>query len=184
MRNPRNSFDKRSLDSRFDQILETGRQFVDGVSGARPGKRKSVSLSDISRKNARNVGQWVNNKIDSFFEEEEFEDDWENDIFDNDGDTKFKSFSRQEEKFNDSSSVAKRPLESISLREQVYLPEQRKLVQSQDLNDNWPLESDFKIDKWQRNNNSSVAESIKKDNIESRFTSNKRNLPRSRRRRS
>jgi len=39
IRNLRNSFDKNIVDKQVDKIFETGRQFVDGVSGARPGKR-------------------------------------------------------------------------------------------------------------------------------------------------
>jgi len=38
IRNLRNSFDRNIVDKQVDKIFETGRQFVDGVSGARPGK--------------------------------------------------------------------------------------------------------------------------------------------------
>ena len=41
IRNFRNSFDKNIVDKQVDKIFETGRQFVDGVSGARPGKRRN-----------------------------------------------------------------------------------------------------------------------------------------------
>ena len=34
IRNLRNSFDKNIVDKQVDKIFETGRQFVDGVSGA------------------------------------------------------------------------------------------------------------------------------------------------------
>ena len=35
-RNFRNNFDRIILDKQVDKIFETGRQFVDGVSGSRP----------------------------------------------------------------------------------------------------------------------------------------------------
>ena len=41
IRNLRNSFDKNIVDKQVDKIFETGRQFVDGVSGARPGKERT-----------------------------------------------------------------------------------------------------------------------------------------------
>ena len=49
IRNLRNSFDKNIVDKQVDKIFETGRQFVDGVSGARPGKRRnSVSYTHLT----------------------------------------------------------------------------------------------------------------------------------------
>ncbi len=44
IRNLRNSFDKNIVDKQVDKIFETGRQFVDGVSGARPGKRRNSEI--------------------------------------------------------------------------------------------------------------------------------------------
>ena len=47
IRNLRNSFDRNIVDKQVDKIFETGRQFVDGVSGARPGKR-TVSYTHLT----------------------------------------------------------------------------------------------------------------------------------------
>ena len=71
-RNLRNNFDRTILDKQVDRILETGRQFVDGVSGARPGKKRNTDFQEISRRNVKKVGRWVSDKMDMFFEE----DDW------------------------------------------------------------------------------------------------------------
>ena len=73
-RNFRNNFDRTILDKQVDKIFETGRQFVDGVSGSRPGKKRSTDFQGISRRNVKNVGRWVSDKMDMFFEEED--DDW------------------------------------------------------------------------------------------------------------
>ena len=50
IRNLRNSFDKNIVDKQVDKIFETGRQFVDGVSGARPGKRRNSDFQAITSK--------------------------------------------------------------------------------------------------------------------------------------
>ena len=50
IRNLRNSFDKNIVDKQVDKIFETGRQFVDGVSGARPGKRRNSDFQGITSK--------------------------------------------------------------------------------------------------------------------------------------
>ena len=46
IKNLRNSFDQNSIDKQVDKIFETGRQFVDGVSGARPGKRRNSDFQE------------------------------------------------------------------------------------------------------------------------------------------
>ena len=48
IRNLRNSFDRNIVDKQVDKIFETGRQFVDGVSGARPGKRRNSDFQGIT----------------------------------------------------------------------------------------------------------------------------------------
>ena len=49
-RNFRNNFDRTILDKQVDKIFETGRQFVDGVSGSRPGKKLSlIHISEPTR---------------------------------------------------------------------------------------------------------------------------------------
>ena len=47
-RNFRNNFDRTILDKQVDKIFETGRQFVDGVSGSRPGKKRNTDFQGIS----------------------------------------------------------------------------------------------------------------------------------------
>ena len=56
-RNFRNNFDRTILDKKVDKIFETGRQFVDGVSGSRPGQKRSTDFQGISRRNVKNVGR-------------------------------------------------------------------------------------------------------------------------------
>ena len=53
IRNLRNSFDKNIVDKQVDKIFETGRQFVDGVSGARPGKRRNSDFQGITSKSVK-----------------------------------------------------------------------------------------------------------------------------------
>tara|TARA_Y100001933_G_scaffold85058_1_gene86321 strand:+ start:68 stop:436 length:369 start_codon:yes stop_codon:yes gene_type:complete len=104
MRSSRRKLNNRSdvanFDKKIDQFFEAGKQIVDGFSGARPGTRKKSSFRDFSRRNVKNVGNWVTDKVDSFFEDD-FEE-WNND----DADIEEKDFSFQ----------GKRPLEAISLR--------------------------------------------------------------------
>ena len=54
------------LDQRIDQWVETGRQFVDGVSGRRPGQRRGPMALD-------SVGRWVGEKVEWLLEDD---DDW------------------------------------------------------------------------------------------------------------
>ena len=70
IRNLRNSFDKNIVDKQVDKIFETGRQFVDGVSGARPGKRRNSDFQGITSKSVKKVGRWVSEKVDLFFDED------------------------------------------------------------------------------------------------------------------
>ena len=61
IRNLRSSFDRNIVDKQVDKIFETGRQFVDGVSGARPGKRRNSDFQGITSKSVKKVGRWVSN---------------------------------------------------------------------------------------------------------------------------
>ena len=62
----RGSRQRDGLDRRMDQWLETGRQLVDGVSGRRPGQRRSSLDLD-------SVGRWVGEKVEWLLEDD---DDW------------------------------------------------------------------------------------------------------------
>ena len=181
IRNLRNSFDKNIVDKQVDKIFETGRQFVDGVSGARPGKRRNSDFQGITSKSVKKVGRWVSEKVDLFFDEDN--DDWNDENFYDDN-SDIKTFSRESNSNKSPKTHSKRPLEAISLRQpkNIYTTEQKKLPYVKESKDeDWPDEIDFKVERWQR--------SVEKENIISRDQLNQkvqsklRNLPRSRRRR-
>ena len=178
VRNLRNSFDRNIVDKQVDKIFETGRQFVDGVSGARPGKRRNSDFQGITGKSVKKVGRWVSEKVDLLFDEDK--DDW-NDYADN---NETKTYSRESNIVKSSKSYLKRPLEAISLRQSKnsQITEQKKLPYGFESKDeDWPDEMDFTVQRWQR---SSEKENDKpRDQLIQRSQSKSRNLPRSRRRR-
>ena len=182
IRNLRNSFDRNIVDKQVDKIFETGRQFVDGVSGARPGKRRNSDFQGITSKSAKKVGRWVSEKVDLFFDEDN--DDWNEDDNFYDDNREIKTFTRESNIIKASKPYSKRPLEAISLRQpkNVQITGQKKLPYGKETNfEDWPDEVDFKIDRWQR---SSEKDSyITRDQLNQRGGSKSRNLPRSRRRR-
>jgi len=181
IRNLRNSFDRNIVDKQVDKIFETGRQFVDGVSGARPGKRRSSDFQGITSKSVKKVGRWVSEKVDLFFDEDN--DDWnEDNFYDENSDSK--TFTRESNFYESTKPHSKRPLEAISLRHPKVLQttEQKKLPYGKESKyEDWPDEMDFKVERWQRaaekENNTSRDQSIQQ------VQSKSRNLPRSRRRR-
>ena len=182
IRNLRNSFDKNIVDKQVDKIFETGRQFVDGVSGARPGKRRNSDFQGITSKSVKKVGRWVSEKVDLFFDEDS--DDWDDDYNFNDDNSDIKTFTRDSNILKSSKSYSKRPLEAISLRQQknFQTTEQKKLPYGKEANNlDWPDELDFKVERWQRS--SEKGNDIPKDKSNQRGGSKSRNLPRSRRRR-
>jgi len=150
IRNLRNSFDKNMVDKQVDKIFETGRQFVDGVSGARPGKRRSSDFQGITSKSVKKVGRWVSEKVDLFFDEDN--DDWNDENFYDDN-SDIKTFSREPNSYEPNNLHSKRPLEAISLRQSKNLntTEQKKLPYGKEIKDeDWPDEIDFKVERWQR----------------------------------
>jgi len=182
IRNLRNSFDRNIVDKQVDKIFETGRQFVDGVSGARPGKRRNSDFQGITSKSVKKVGRWVSEKVDLFFDEDN--DDWyDDDNFYND-DRDIKTFTRELNSLKSEKTHSKRPLEAISLRQPKNLQttEQKKLPYGKESKDeNWPDEMDFKVERWQRS--SEKENNTSRDQLNQRGQSKSRNLPRSRRRR-
>ena len=181
-RNLRNNFDRNIVDKGVDNFFETGRQFIDGVSGARPGKRRNSDFQKITSRNVNKVGRWVSEKVDLFFDEDN--DDWYDDDNFYDDNSEIKTFTRESYPLKSAQPYAKRPLEAISLRQPNNLKtsEQKKLPSSRERKDeDWPDEMDFKVERWQR--------ASEKENNTSRVQSNQqvqsksRNLPRSRRRR-
>ena len=176
IRNLRNSFDKNIVDKQVDKIFETGRQFVDGVSGARPGKRRNSDFQGITSKSVKKVGRWVSEKVDLFFDE-----DNDDNFYDDNSD--IKTFSRESNSYESTKMHSKRPLEAISLRQPKNLQKttQKKLPYGKEIEEEWPDEMDFTVQRWQRDagkeNNSS------RDQSNQQGQSKSRNLPRSRRRR-
>ena len=155
---------EKSFEKRLDQLIETGRQVVDGVAGNRPGKRDFASIDRNSLSKFSNVGRWVEDKLDWLLEDDE---DW------------------MEEPLNSNTRLnnvnRKKPLEAISQRN---LKEFDKNTYGQqidsDLHDEWPQESTFKLDTWRRDisNKNEVSETSSRN-----FNSTRRPLPRSSRKR-
>ena len=180
IRNLRNSFDRNIVDKQVDKIFETGRQFVDGVSGARPGKRRNSDFQGITSKSVKKVGRWVSQKVDLFFDEDN--DDWNDDNFyDDNGD--IKTFTRESNSYESTKTHSKRPLEAISLRQpknlQTTEPKKLPYVKESKDEEDWPDEMDFKVERWQRA--SEKVNNISRDQLNQKVQSKSRNLPRSRR---
>jgi len=181
IRNLRNSFDKNIVDKQVDKIFETGRQFVDGVSGAKPGKRRNSDFQGITSKSVKKVGRWVSEKVDLFFDEDN--DDWNDDNFYDDNED-IKTFTRESNSYESTKTHSKRPLEAISLRQPKNLQTttQKKLPYGKEIEEEeWPDEMDFTVQRWQRS--SEKKNDASRDQLNQRGQSKSRNLPRSRRRR-
>ena len=183
MRSSRRKLNNRSdgvnFDQRFEQIFEAGRQIADGFSGTRPGTRKRRSLRDFSRRNVKNVGNWVTDKMESFFEDD-FQE-WSNHDFDID-EKEFKSFSRGSDTEENFSSQVKRPLEAISLRSKDNIFEQQKRLtpSKDDSNQDWEEDSFFQTNKWRRSPQEKDKYILDQKSNSKRISSG-RNFPRSRR---
>ena len=153
------------LERRMDQWIETGRQFVDGVAGNRPGQRRSGKPIGSS---FDNVGRWVGDKIDWFFEEE---DDW---------------LESWESNFNaeDRASTSirkKRPLKAISLRGTKAISPSTEILDVADDENIWPDESSFRVERWERKPEEITDKTS--EPVDSRPSPPRRPLPRSNRRR-
>ena len=103
IRNLRNNFDRNIVDKQVDKIFETGRQLVDGVSGARPGKRRNSDFQGITSKSVKKVGRWVSEKVDLFFDEDNDEN-----FYDNNND--IMTFTRESKSYEFTKPHSKRPL--------------------------------------------------------------------------
>ncbi len=172
-RNNKNNFEIGNFDRKVDQFLEASRQFVDGVSGTRPGSKRRVGLNRFPRANVKDVGRWVSNKVDSIFDDDEFED-WN---YDNVNSNQFKNFSRGVDlEPKDDNLMQKRPLESRSLREE------KDTTKFLNAGDDWPEESDFKVNKWQRSDESREGINLENNSDLNRIPKTK-SFPKSRRRR-
>lgn len=162
------------FDQRIDQWMETGRQFVDGVSGRRPGQRRaSVALDS--------VGRWVGEKVDWLLDDD---DDWREPW----QDTARTSMTPP------SRSPSRRPLDAISRRTRPMssaapapvAPPADRTPQPDRPTDNsqpgvdqgWPEDESFRVQRWQR----SRLEPMEPEVAPARPTA-RRALPRSSRRR-
>ena len=181
IRNLRNNFDRNIVDKQVDKIFETGSQLVDGVSGARPGKRRNSDFRGITSKSVKKVGRWVSEKVDLFFDEDN--DDWDDENLHADN-SDIKTFSRESNSYASTKPNFKRPLEAISLRQpkNLQITDQKKLPYSKESKEvNWPDEKDFKVERWQRS--SEKENDISRDQLNQRDQLKSRSLPKSRRRR-
>ena len=153
-------------DRRFEQWIETGRQFVDGVAGTRPGRRNgSGSRSPMD---LETVGRWVGDKIDWLMDEEE---DWRDPV------------PTSMEPEVPVATSRKRPLDAISRRQAVLPAPQPTLIDD----DSWPDDDSFRVERWSRSAASSVTASREQasDETSQRLSRGptRRPLPRSSRRR-
>ncbi len=161
-----NSRSRETIDHRLDQWFETSRQFVDGVAGTRPGKRHSVISARRGRSNLETVGRWVSDKIDWFLDDDEWQDSLEN-----------------ESKLTYSGK--KRPLQAISRRGLQKVPSNQLSNEEEFIASNeWPDDSTFRLERWQRRQTQPKRNQERSINIRSQSLNNtQRPLPRSSRRR-
>lgn len=146
-RGPRRDGDP--LEERLDRWVSAGRQFVEGVSGARPGTRPG-SRGPASRPGGRpgagsfrpaDLGRWVENKLDRLLEDDG--DDWR-------------------EPWQEPAPAApvaparassRRPLDAISrrgLRRAGPAPAAPAAGEAPAAADDWPADEAFTLPRWQR----------------------------------
>ena len=130
------------LDQRMDQWLETGRQLVDGVSGRRPGQRRTSLDLD-------SVGRWVGEKVEWLLEDDE---DWR-------------------EPWQEQASPAvrpaaaegrpvRRPLDAISRRSQTPDGTGEVAAAGSNANEGWPDDDNFRVERWSRGSDQSSRRSL------------------------
>lgn len=131
-------WDDEGLEQRLDRWVETGRQLVDGVAGARPGSRspgRGQSRRPGPRLNPSELGRWVEGKLEWLLDDEG-EEDWR-------------------EPWQSSPAPApsvgatvgrRRPLEAISRRGRTPDTPAQAPAPSAD----WPDDDTFSVNRWQR----------------------------------
>ena len=146
-----------SRDRRLDQLMETGRQLVDGVSGRRPGQRRAGLALD-------SVGRWVGDRVDWLLEDDEdWREPWQED-------SKPSAVSGNRFVSGKQPVSVKQPLDAVSRRGvQPPLPDAKSTSDA-----DWPEDESFRLDRWQRPAAPSRSES---------GPNSRRPLPRSSRRR-
>ena len=173
------------LDRRLDRWLDTGRQLVDGVSGARPGRRSIDRLDGASRLDA--VGRWVGDRIDWLLDEE---DDWREMSERPQSSQAVRPTRADSATTVDRSARAgrKRPLQALSRRQPVLPPPAASTpsVRSSDDDDVWPEDDSFRVERWKRSASRDVeadSGSMSTPSSPTSRSSSRRPLPRSSRRR-
>ena len=167
-RNQSRQRSREPLDRRVDNWIQTGKQVVDGVAGNRPGQRRAGWQDKETSANFQKVGRWVGEKIDWFFED----DDWlENEDLD-------------DESPSEISSNTKRPLSAISLRVPKALPPQIDATSNNlDAIDEWPDDQSFRLNKWQRKGNLiNQTPNDYNESFDKKTSQRRKNIPRSNRR--
>ena len=127
----------------MDQWLETGRQLVDGVSGRRPGQRRTSLDLD-------SVGRWVGEKVEWLLEDDE---DW-----------------REPWQEQASSAVrpaaaaegrpVRRPLDAISRRSQTPDGTGEVAAAGSNANEGWPDDDNFRVERWSRGSDQGSRRSL------------------------
>lgn len=159
------------LDARFDQWIETGRQLVDGVSGARPGRRGGGRSQVGSRLDA--VGRWVGDRVDWLLDED---DDWSERVT-----------APEPSGLARPRPSGKRPLEAMSRRQPLLMPPSGPSPQprGESVQEDWPDDEDFRVERWRRSESPSspASEPSSSSAAPEPRASVRRSLPRSSRRR-
>ena len=151
------------LERRMDQLVESGRQLVDGVAGNRPGQRRKTNSRSIN-----DMGRWMGEKIDWFFEDE---DEWTENM-------------NSQIDSDETIPIKKRPLTAISLRVPKAITSSE--AKNQDIPDEWPDEQSFRVERWERANSSNhqnVKQITEYDDLNETQGISRRPLPKSSRRR-
>ena len=167
-RNQSRQRSRETLDRKMDKWIQTGKQVVDGVAGNRPGQRRSGLQDKTTGANFERVGRWMEEKIDWFFEDDEWLDNKDLD----------------DDSLKENTINTKRPLGAISLRTPKALPpaivENRNNPNSKD---EWPDDQSFKVNRWARKNDLiQENEQNLSESFQNERSSKKRNIPRSSRR--
>lgn len=130
------------FDQRIDQWVETGRQFVDGVSGRRPGQRRGALALD-------SVGRWVGDKVDWLLEDDDnWREPWQ------DSDRSPESPPERSPSRTAARSQARRPLDAISRRGRPGPSQEAAsamgVMPDDDDDQGWPEDDSFRVQRWQR----------------------------------
>lgn len=134
------------FDQRLDRWVEAGRQFVDGVSGARPGSRgaaRGLPRRGSSRLSPGELGRWVENKLEWLLDDEG-DDDWR------------EPWQQPQQRPEPRAAGARSPrrrLEAISRRASSPAPTPApppSVPRDGAAGGEWPSDDDLRISRWQR----------------------------------